>query len=441
MISAKDAEDSIAITLKNGEESVTVAAPILPRIHLELPRAKNAALGKAFHLASRRFTDYIPPYGLLFGVRPVKVPLFYLKNGFSKEETKKILKEEFFVSEEKANLLLLLAEKELGFEADLGKGAAMLYLSIPFCPSRCRYCSFISSSAPEHLNLIPSYLLQMKEEIKKAALVLRKKQIALSAVYMGGGTPGILSAEEMRELLSLVREEFDLSPLREFCVEMGRPDTITEEKLLVLRQAGVDRISINPQTTSNATLSRIGRKHTAKDFFRAMELAKKMGFRSINCDLIAGLEGEEPDRFLTSLKEVLAFSPEEITLHALCKKRSAEYEPEEKESKIWQDAMSEAHRICINEGLEPYYLYRQKNAAADLENTGFAKKGSLGVYNLAMMEDLCDIFACGAGGVGKLLPKKEGERIQRFPGFKYPFEYLSCPEKAEERWRDIDRFL
>jgi oxygen-independent coproporphyrinogen-3 oxidase len=258
---------------------------------------------------------------------------------------------------------------------------------------------------------------------------------------MGGGTPGILSAEEMADLLSLVKKEFDLSPLREFCVEMGRPDTITKEKLLVLKKAGVDRISINPQTTSDQTLLHIGRNHTAEEFFRAMELAKGMGFASINCDLIAGLEGEEPDDFLKSLREVLATSPEEITLHALCKKRSAEAEPEEKESRIWQDTMEKAHGICINAGLEPYYLYRQKNAAADLENTGFAKNGSIGVYNLAMMEDLCDIFACGAGGIGKLLPKEKGEKIRRFPSFKYPFEYLSKPEKAEERLREIERFL
>lgn len=440
-ISAKKSQNSIAITLKNGEKSVTKTAPILPEMHLEFARAENAAFGKAFHKAAQIFTDYIPPYGLLFGVRPVKVPLFYFKSGFSDEKTKKILKEEFFVSEEKVELLLGLAKKELGFEADLGKGTAMLYLSIPFCPSRCRYCSFISSAAPDHLKLIPSYLLQMKEEIKKTAALLAKKEKAITAIYMGGGTPGILSAEEMADLLSLVKKEFDLSPLREFCVEMGRPDTVTEEKLSALKTAGVGRISINPQTTSDQTLLRIGRNHTAEEFFRAIKLAKKMEFASINCDLIAGLEGEEPEDFLNSLHEVLSASPEEITLHALCKKKSAEAEPEEKESRIWQDAMAEAHRICINRGLEPYYLYRQKNATADLENTGFAKKGSLGIYNLAMMEDLSDIFACGAGGIGKLLPKEKGEKIRRFPAFKYPFEYLSQPEKAEERLREIERFL
>ncbi len=440
-ISAEEKNDLFAITLRKGLSSFTEEEPIRLDLHKELPRAKNASLGKAFHKAALHFAPAIPPYGLLFGVRPVKVPLFYLKNGYSEEETKRILKEEFFVSEEKAKLLILLAKKEALFEKDLEKEDAMLYLSIPFCPSRCHYCSFISSAAPSHLKLIPSYLSQMKEEIRLTAKLFKEKGKRLGAVYMGGGTPGILSAEQMEEILFLVKEEFDFSFVREFCVEIGRPDTVTKEKLLVLKKMGVDRISINPQTTCDQTLRRIGRNHTKEDFLTAFGLAKTIGFSSINCDLIAGLEGETPEQFLFSLSEVLSLSPDEITLHALCKKRSAESEPEEIEGKSWQEAMTKAHAICINEGLEPYYLYRQKNAAADLENTGFAKKGTLGVYNLAMMEDLCDIFACGAGAIAKLLPKEKGEKIRRFPGFKYPFEYLSCPEKTEEKIKDMARYL
>ena len=334
-----------------------------------------------------------------------------------------------------------LCETELSFEKSLSHRDAMLYLSIPFCPTRCRYCSFISSSAPKHLALIPAYLEQMQEEIRKTAELMRDTGKRLNAVYMGGGTPGILSAQQMKDLLSTVQDAFDTSALQEFCVEVGRPDTVTEEKLSVLKGLGVGRISINPQTIHNDTLSRIGRGHTAADFYRAMELADKFQFDSVNCDLIAGLEGESCDDFLRSVETVLALSPQEITLHALCRKRSAEKSDLPENQKAWQDAMLSAHGSCINQGLAPYYLYRQKNAAADLENTGFAKKGRIGIYNLAMMEDLCDIFACGAGGIGKLIPKETGQRIRRFPGFKYPFEYLSDPERFRDRIKDMRQYL
>ena len=437
----KEEDEKIIITLEKGEKTSLGEESVNLPLHKENQRAKKAALGKAFFKATRAFTNYIPPYGLLFGVRPVKVPIFYRKNGYSIDETRRILKEEFLVSSEKADLLMGLCQKELDFEKSIGSRDAMLYLSIPFCPSRCTYCSFISSSAPKHLSLIPEYLEKMREEMISTASLLQEKGRKISAVYMGGGTPGILTPEQMELILKTVREEFDLSSLREFTVEMGRPDTITQEKLSVLVQNGVDRISINPQTTKNETLERIGRRHSAKDFYSAMALAKEFPTLSVNCDLIAGLPGEEPEDFLSSLEKVLSFEPAEVTLHALCRKRSAEKKEELSFTSAWQDAMKTAHKICINEGLSPYYLYRQKNAVSDLENTGFAGKGKIGVYNLAMMEDLCDIFAVGAGGIGKLLPKKEGDKIRRFPGFKYPFEYLSYPEKIQEKLNEIKGLL
>lgn len=434
-------EKGVTLTLTRKDQSKRVFQPINLALHKESSRAENAAFGKAFASAAEAFTSYVPPYGLLFGVRPVKVPAFYRKNGFSPEETKRILQNEFLVSPEKTELLLSLCETELSFEKTLTDMDGMLYLSIPFCPSRCNYCSFISSAAPNHLALIPEYVEQLRDEIRKTATLFQNGGRKLSAVYMGGGTPGILTAGQMEAVLSTVRDAYDLSSLREFCVEMGRPDTVTEEKLEVLKRYGVGRISINPQTVLDETLRRIGRKHTADDFYRAMELAKAFDFSSVNCDLIAGLEGETPEVFLGSLQKVLTFDPQEITLHALCRKRSATGMELQEENKKWQEAMALAHKTCINYGLDPYYLYRQKNTTADLENTGFAKKGSLGIYNLAMMEDLCDIFSCGAGGIGKLLPKKPGERIRRFPAFKYPFEYLARPEERDKRLEEIGSYL
>ncbi len=433
-----DANVTVSIKNKRTKEGF---ATINLAVHKEFSRAENIAFAQAFAQAAKAFTDYIPPYGLLFGVRPVKVPVFYRKNGFNTQETKYILREEFLVSEEKAELLLKLCETELSFERTLSKNDAMLYLSIPFCPTRCSYCSFISSAAPAHLALIPQYIEKMQVEIRKTAALMQEAGRKLSAVYMGGGTPGILSDSQMEAVLTTVHKFFDTSFLREFSVEIGRPDTVTKEKLAVLKKLGVERISINPQTMKDRTLSRIGRSHTTKEFYRAMELAKAYNFSSVNCDLIAGLEGESPEDFLDSLKEVLMLSPQEITLHALCRKRAATGARLPEEIKSWQDAMAQAHKICINDGLKPYYLYRQKNSAADLENTGFAKCGSLGIYNLAMMEDLCDIFACGAGGIGKLLPKAKEDRIHRFPGFKYPFEYLAHPEELDKRLNDMRKHL
>ena len=434
-------EKGVAVTLTRNDESECAFQPIDLTLHKEASRAENAAFGKAFANAAKAFTPYVPPYGLLFGVRPVKVPVFYRKNGFGIEETKKILREEFLVSEEKTELLIGLCETELSFEKTLTERDGMLYLSIPFCPSRCNYCSFISSSAPDHLAMIPEYVEQLKDEIRKTTELFQTGNRRLSAVYMGGGTPGILSAEQMESVLGTVRDSFDLSHLREFCVEMGRPETVTAEKLAVLKLHGAERISINPQTVSDVTLRRIGRKHSSDDFYRAMELAQKYDFASVNCDLIAGLEGESPEDFLGSLQKVLSLNPQEVTLHALCRKRSATGMELQDENKKWQDGMALAHKLCINHGLDPYYLYRQKNTTADLENTGFAKKGTLGIYNLAMMEDLCDIFSCGAGGIGKLLPKKSGDRIRRFPAFKYPFEYLAHPEERDKRLEEIRSYL
>ncbi len=440
-VSAVSDDAGVTLALKHKDCVQEAFAPIDLSVHKEFSRAENAAFGQAFARAAKAFTDYLPPYGLLFGVRPVKVPVFYRKNGYSVQETEKILKDEFLVTEEKTRLLLSLCETERAFEKTLSPKDAMLYLSIPFCPTRCSYCSFISSAAPSHLAMIPDYLVLMQEEIRKTARVMTDSGRKLSAVYMGGGTPGILSPRQLYSVLNTVRESFDSSFLREFCVEIGRPDTVNEEKLAVLKEMGVERISINPQTTNDKTLRRIGRGHTAKEFYRAMELAKAYDFASVNCDLIAGLEGESPEIFLNSLEQVLALSPQEITLHALCRKRSATGMDLPEENQKWQDAMALAHKICINSGLDPYYLYRQKNAAADLENTGFAKKGTLGIYNLAMMEDLCDIFSCGAGGIGKILPKQAGDRIRRFPAFKYPFEYLSRPRECDTRLEEMRRSL
>jgi len=439
-ISAFDGENGVEVCMEGKAKSARECVPIDISLHASHARGKNAALGKAFFLAAKTFSDYAPPYGNLFGVRPVKVPLFYLEQGFEETEVKELLRKEFFVSAEKADLLTELAKKEASFAKTLNERDGMLYVSIPFCPSRCNYCSFVSASAPKHLALIPSYLSLLKEEIKKTGTLFREKGKKLRAIYIGGGTPGVLNEKQLEELLCTLGNAFSFENKKEFCVEIGRPDTVTKEKLGILKSAGVQRISINPQSTSNATLARIGRGHSAECYCEAMELAQKYGFSSVNCDLIAGLDGETPKEFLASVEKVLSFTPENLTVHALCQKRAAEKKASFSRTGEFREAMESAHFKCTENGLFPYYLYRQKNAVADLENLGFAKKGKECIYNVAMMEDLCDVFAVGAGAITKLVSREKGGKILRFAAYKYPYEYLSDPKKIDEnldKIRDI----
>lgn len=429
-------EESASVYLKLGDKSFCASASVDLFTHKTPERAQKAALGLSFARAAAALTSYKPPYGTLVGVRPVKVPLFYLENKMPETDLLDLLQKEFGVWEEKAKLILNLAKTEQQVRNHLTDQDAMLYVSIPFCPSRCSYCSFVFPSVPSHLGLIPAYLEQLKEELSLTAALFREKQKRLKAVYIGGGTPGILTAEQLENLLLHINNCFDLTLCREFCVEIGRPDTVTEEKLDAIHRAGVNRISINPQTTCDETLKRIGRRHNAKDFFDAMTLAKKYPF-TINCDLISALPGETGDIFLRSVNEVLSYRPENVTIHALCQKKSAEDQTILRESENFSDAVRVAHKLCINAGLEPYYLYRQKQSNSDLENLGFATKGTMGFYNLAMMEDLCDIFACGAGAISKLVPKNDNGKIRRFASFKYPFEYMKNPEKVQEKIEEL----
>ena len=386
--------------------------------HITPSRAQSVAVAAAWRRAALPFLERLVPYGTLTGVRPVKVPLFYLQNGFSPERVQSVLEEDYFVAPEKARLLIALAEKERSLS--LGENDALLYLSIPFCPSRCLYCSFISSSAPQHLSLIPAYLEKMEEEIRLLAPYLREKEKRVRAVYMGGGTPGILTAPQLDRLLSAAEKHFDLSFAEETCVEIGRPECVTREKLAVLASHGVGRICVNPQSTSEKVLRQIGRGHGRKEFFDAMNLVRSSFSFSVNCDLIAGLPGDDAESYFKSVREVLELDPGSVTIHALCKKNASDL-IEAEGWKNLREAVDFSHQMCINSGLSPYYLYRQKMAVEGLENLGFAKPGHASLYNLAMMEDLTDVFSVGAGGVTKRL--SPSGRIRRYSAYKYPYEY------------------
>ena len=365
------------------------------------------------------------PWGTLSGIRPVKLILSYLESGLSPEETKRVLSDEYFISPEKSEKGIAIAQSEIELlkEADLKKGYS-LYIGIPFCPSVCLYCSFSSYPVKRYSGVTKQYVDALTKEIEEMGVIL--KDHPLDTVYIGGGTPTSLSENELDQILSALSKSFPLSKVREFTVEAGRPDSVTKEKLLVLQKYGVSRISINPQTMNDETLKTIGRAHSADTVKKAFSLARECGFSNINCDIIAGLPGEGEEEYHITAQEIKKLSPESLTVHCLARKRASRL-TEEWEAFADNSFKGADKALLIFEELskellmQPYYLYRQKNIAGNLENTGYAVKGRSSLYNVLIMEEKQPIIALGAGGVSKLL---SGGKPERLPNPKDPLLYL-----------------
>ena len=401
---------------------------------------RKLRLALAFAQAALSAGCDLPAYGVLTGVRPTKPALTYLQL-FGPQQAPRRLQEDYLVALDKARVLVDLAQQETELAATLKPRDVLLYVSIPFCPSRCAYCSFISSAAPKHLQELPAYLSLLHQELKGLGELCRRQGLRVRGLYVGGGTPGVLSAQQIQKLMETLHANFDLRDAEITC-EIGRPDTVTEDKLRALKDTGVQRLSINTQTTDDRVLKVIGRTHTAGQFFDAFALAKSFGFSSLNVDLIAGLPGEEPQGFLNSLEQVLALEPENLTVHSFCQKRSADWGKHRLADRDQARRMlEESYCRCINRGFRPYYLYRQKNATGALENTGFAQPGKDCFYNVAMMEDLLPVLAAGAGGISKVPGPTPQGKIQRLAQFKYPFEYLAHPERIPEAHEQLERLI
>ena len=351
------------------------------------------------------------------------------------------LKTERLVSDEKLDLLLSTAEHEKAIRALSGPESVSIYISIPFCPSRCSYCSFTSHSIEKAARLIPQYVELLCEELRETAKLMDELGLRLETVYMGGGTPTVLTAEQLDKVLSTVRANFDMDTVRELTVEAGRPDTITPEKLEVLRKNGVGRISINPQTMDDSVLEKIGRKHTAADIVSAYRLARSFGFESINMDLISGLPGDDFEKFRRTIDAVLEMEPDNITLHTLTVKHGANLAPEAKTvlGRTADEMNEHAFKKFADAGYFPYYLYRQKGTVDNLENTGFCKPGKEGIYNVFIMDETHTILATGAGGVTKL-KAPHGPKIERLANFKFPYEYVDRFALLSERKDGIRDF-
>ena len=382
-----------------------------------------------------------PKWGVLTGIRPVKLAMQLHDMGLSEEEIRKKLKEERLVSDEKLDLLLTTMEHELEIRASSRPNSVSLYISIPFCPSRCSYCTFTSHSVEKAAKLIPQYVELLCGELKDIAVLIDEIGLHLETVYMGGGTPTVLTAKQLDRVLSTVNESFDMTGVRELTVEAGRPDTITAEKLAVLKKNGVGRISINPQTMDDEVLAAIGRKHTAEDVKNAFALAKTFGFDSINMDLISGLPGDNMEKFRKTIAEVIAMNPDNITLHTLTVKHGANLAPmAQSVFAATADAMNEyAYGEFAKAGYFPYYLYRQKGTVDNLENVGFCKPGKEGIYNIFIMEETHTVLSAGAGGVTKLKAPYD-KKIERIFNFKYPYEYIERFELMNERKEQVRNF-
>ena len=429
-----DAGTTADASLQIGDRTVTATHTTRRSPRHTAERRRKLAVGAAVTTVCSDMLDYRPSWGMLTGVRPSKVATQLLLSGVERGEVERQLSAEYFVIPKKAALATEVACNEQKIIGSPDRRDCSVYIAIPFCPTRCAYCSFVSYTSKRLLSLIPEYLIKLAGEIHRMFETIRELGLRVRTVYIGGGTPTILDASQLRFLLEQVAREIDVSTLLEYTLESGRPDTIDAEKLQVARQLGVNRISVNPQSLCDEVLQGIGRSHTVEDFFRAYEIARASGIPVINTDLIVGLPGDTFPTFSYTYDKILELAPENVTVHTFCVKKSAEilHTMENVYSIHGGDAgkcVDYSQIRAEQTGYIPYYMYRQKNTVGNFENVGFAKPGTEGLYNIYMMEEVHTIFAAGAGAVTKLVEYDtenwKRTRIKRLFSHKYPYEYLA----------------
>lgn len=406
-------------------------------------RVLKLSIGGAVLAAANALIGYRPAWGMMIGVRPSKIASEMLDAGYSKTKVKRILNSDYLVIPKKAALATSIALTERNIIGKPSPKDCSVYISIPFCPTRCTYCSFVSYTSKRLLSLIPEYLEKLKEDIRFNFETIRQLGLNVRTVYIGGGTPTILNEYQLEDLLSLVAKEAEDFALEEFTLEAGRPDTITYEKLAIAKKYGVTRVSVNPQSLCDRLLESVGRNHTSKEFFRAFDDARRAEIRTVNVDLIAGLPGDDFKTFAYTFDEILRLRPENITVHTFCVKKSAELLKQD--SNIFSIRGGSVGK-CVDysqikadfAGYIPYYMYRQKNTVGNYENVGFSLPSHEGYYNIYMMEEIHSIFAAGAGAVGKLVDNTTDNcnkrEIERLFHQKYPYEYLR--EDKNEAFRE-----
>ena len=375
------------------------------------------------------------PWGRIDGVRPVKHVLRMRQEGYIDSEIRKSLKSEYQISDKKLDIMFVVADNEEKVIKQLKPKSIGLYVDIPFCPSKCIYCSFASMSTQKMGKYVEPYLNALFSEIDATKKIVKDLGLTIGSVYFGGGTPTTLLSIELDSLIRKLKESFDFSDVSEFTVEAGRPDTITEEKLKVLKKHGVNRLSVNPQSMNDKTLKIIGRNHSTEDLKVAYKIVHDFGFSCINTDIIAGLPGESLDEFKYTVDEVLKLDPENITVHTMSIKRAANInifgcDIKSADSEDIARMIDYSYETLGKGGYLPYYLYRQKNILGGMENTGFSKEGYSGIYNVVMMEEISTVVSLGVGAVTKLV--KPG-LIERIFNFKDVIEYINRIDEIKER--------
>ena len=428
--------ENITVAARFNGFSKTLTAPLCGDNEMQMGRMVYSLMGE--------YTGFYPKWGVLTGVRPSKL-LINTEKEMGRENTERYFKNELLVSHEKYALARSVADCEEHIISLSKPDSFSLYVSIPFCPTRCSYCSFVSHSVETEKakSLVPRYVELLLKELEITGEIAKNLGLRLESVYVGGGTPTTLNGEQLKALTGTINRCFDLSSCREFTVEAGRPDTVTEEKLLVLKNNAVNRISINPQTFSDSVLREIGRHHSAEDTINAFKLARNSGFDNINMDLIAGLPTDTAESFCRSADIALSLDPENITVHTLAVKRAssiglASPSIAAENAKIASQMLDYTYEKFKNH-YHPYYMYRQSKSAGSLENVGWSRKGFECVYNIFMMEECHTILSCGGGAVTKL-KAPSGDEIERIFNFKYPFEYISGFEKLIDRKKRITQF-
>ncbi len=388
---------------------------------------KNAAYRAALRSGRKK-----PAWGALTGVRPGKLLAGLINSGMEEPQALAAFIEQYDVSPERAELCLATTRETLKADSSMGQKDVCLYIGIPFCPTRCSYCSFVSQSVEKSMKLIAPFMDALMQEIEATAAQVRALGLRPVSLYMGGGTPTTLNAAQLERLCTKLEQCFDLSALREYTVEAGRPDTISVDKLQVLRRHGVDRLSVNPQTMDDRVLELIGRRHTAEDIVRALEMVRQVGGFDVNMDLIAGLPGDSAEGFQNTVEKVLALGAENITIHTLSLKKGSRITLEGIEIPTAEEVarmLDYAGERLTAAGYAPYYLYRQKFMSGGFENVGWARAGRINLYNIVIMEELRSIIAMGGGGSTKLIRPDSGRNI-RLMAPKYPLEYINNIDKT-----------
>ena len=384
----------------------------------------TASCTKSFCHAAKKIKNINLPWGVMCGIRPAKIVRELMEEGYNDKEVVKILKDIYEVSDEKIELAHTVAKNEQLLLGQIGKNSVSVYIGIPFCPTRCLYCSFVSTDIRVSGKYMDEFILKLLLEIDKTAEIIKKMGAYVENIYIGGGTPTALEPYHLKSIFDRIKRNFNLTKIKEFTLEAGRPDTITREKLIEAKNGGVNRISINPQTMNEITLKKVGRSHTPDMVKNCFYMAREIGFDNINMDLIAGLPDETVDMFRYSIDEVIKLDPENITVHSMAVKRAASLrftDTELSKSKDMNDMLSYAQKRMEQTRRKPYYMYRQKNISGNLENVGYAKDDFMSTYNINIMEEKQTIIALGGGGSTKLVM---GDRIERIFNFKDPLEYI-----------------